>query len=139
MRTSSRLPVVLRGSDRRHRLEPAHLVVRHPEQFSSHTLIGGFAGAALAGAGFDVSSINIEKIALIAAFIFLAPLVGMLISVFITLVTIVQKLWLRVLLIALATAITSMFVLKNMDLRIALVVFSLVFIIAYAMGPDPAT
>lgn len=99
---------------------------------SSHTLIGGFAGAALAGAGFDVSSINIEKIALIAAFIFLAPLVGMLISVFITLVTIVQKLWLRVLLIALATAITSMFVLKNMDLRIALVVFSLVFIIAYA-------
>jgi PiT family inorganic phosphate transporter len=99
---------------------------------SSHTLIGGFAGAALAGAGFDVSSINIEKIALIAAFIFLAPLVGMLISVFITLVTIVQKLWLRVLLIALATAITSIFVLKNMDLRIALVVFSLVFIIAYA-------
>ena len=99
---------------------------------SSHTLIGGFAGAALAGAGFDVSSINIEKIALIAAFIFLAPLVGMLISVFITLVTNVQKLWLRVLLIALATAITSMFVLKNMDLRIALVVFSLVFIIAYA-------
>jgi inorganic phosphate transporter, PiT family len=98
---------------------------------SSHTLIGGFAGAALAGAGFDVSSINIEKIGLIAAFIFLAPLVGMLISVFITLVTIVQKLWLRVLIIAIATAITSMFVLKNMDLRIALVAFSLVFIIAY--------
>ena len=98
---------------------------------SSHTLIGGFAGAALAGAGFDISSINIEKIGLIAAFIFLAPLVGMLISVFITLVTIVQKLWLRVLLIAVATAITSMFVLKNMDLRIALVAFSLVFIIAY--------
>jgi PiT family inorganic phosphate transporter len=30
---------------------------------SSHTLIGGFAGAALAGAGFDLDSINIGKIA----------------------------------------------------------------------------
>lgn len=98
---------------------------------SSHTLIGGFAGAALAGAGFDVDSINLEKIGLIAAFIFLAPLVGMVISIFVTLVTIVQRLWLRVLLIAIATSITSMFILKNMDLRIALAVFSLVFIIAY--------
>ena len=66
---------------------------------SSHTLIGGFAGAALAGAGFDIGSINLEKIALIAAFIFLAPILGMAISIFITLVTIVQRLWVRVLLI----------------------------------------
>jgi PiT family inorganic phosphate transporter len=98
---------------------------------SSHTLIGGFAGAALAGAGFDIGSINLEKIGLIAAFIFLAPILGMVISIFITLVTIVQRLWLRVLLIAIATAITSMFILKNMDLRIAMAAFSLVFIIAY--------
>jgi PiT family inorganic phosphate transporter len=99
---------------------------------SSHTLIGGFAGAALAGAGFDISSINLEKIGIIALFIFLAPLVGMVISIFITLVTLVQRLWLRLLLIGLATAITSLFVLKNNDLRIALALFSLVFMAAYA-------
>ncbi len=98
---------------------------------SSHTLIGGFAGAALAGAGFDLGSINLEKIGVIALFIFLAPLVGMLISIFITLVTIVQRLWLRVLIIAVATAVTSIFVLKNMDLRVAMVVFALVFVLSY--------
>lgn len=98
---------------------------------SSHTLIGGFAGAALAGAGFDISSINLEKIGLIAAFILLAPLVGMAISIFITLVTLVQKLWLRLLLIFVVTAITSLFVLKNNELRIALAVFALIFSGAY--------
>lgn len=99
---------------------------------SSHTLIGGFAGAALCGAGFDISSINLEKIGIIALFIFLAPLVGMLISVFITLVTLVQRLWLRLLIIAVVTAITCIFVLKNNDLRIAMALFSLVFMVAYA-------
>lgn len=48
---------------------------------SSHTLIGGFAGAAIAHAGFSV--INIEKISKIFAFIFLAPIIGMLIASFI--------------------------------------------------------
>lgn len=98
---------------------------------SSHTLIGGFAGAALAGASFNLDSINLEKIGIIAAFIFLAPLVGMLISIFITLVTIVQKLWLRIAIIAVATAVTSIFILKNMDLRIAMVLFALVFALSY--------
>src|SRR5688500_2818868 len=64
---------------------------------SSHTLIGGFAGAALAGAGFDIDSINISKVGMIALFIFLAPLMGMVISVFITLVTMIPKLLLRIL------------------------------------------
>jgi PiT family inorganic phosphate transporter len=98
---------------------------------SSHTLIGGFAGAALAGAGFDIDSINIGKVAIIAAFIFLAPLMGMVISVFITLVTLVQKLWLRLAIIFTVTAITSIFILKNNDLRIAMALFSLVFAGAY--------
>ena len=53
---------------------------------SSHTLIGGFAGAAIAHAGFSV--INIEKISKIFAFIFLAPIIGMLIASFINLVII---------------------------------------------------
>lgn len=42
---------------------------------SSHTLIGGFAGAGLAAGGLD--AINPEPIIKTASFIFLAPLVGM--------------------------------------------------------------
>ncbi|MDH6306480.1 PiT family inorganic phosphate transporter [Parabacteroides sp. PF5-5] len=49
---------------------------------SSHTLIGGFAGAAIASAGFG--SIEGLVILKIAAFIFLAPLIGMLIAVVLT-------------------------------------------------------
>lgn len=49
---------------------------------SSHTLIGGFAGAAICAAGF--SSIHGEVILKIVAFIFLAPLIGMVISSIIT-------------------------------------------------------
>ena len=45
---------------------------------SSHTLIGGFAGAAIAAAGF--SSIKMAVIIKIASFIILAPLIGMLIG-----------------------------------------------------------
>jgi PiT family inorganic phosphate transporter len=45
---------------------------------SSHTLVGGFAGAAIAYTGWGV--VHTGKIAIIAAFIFLAPLLGMLIS-----------------------------------------------------------
>ncbi len=98
---------------------------------SSHTLIGGFAGAALAGAGFDISSVNMEKVGLIALFIFLAPLMGMVIAVFITLVTMIQRLWLRLLIIVITTAITSLFILRNADLKIAMVIFSLIFILSY--------
>ena len=45
---------------------------------SSHTLVGGFAGAAIAFTGWDV--VHTGKIAVIAAFIFLAPLLGMFMS-----------------------------------------------------------
>ena len=45
---------------------------------SSHTLIGGFAGAAIAAAGFN--SIHVGVIIKIASFIILAPLIGMLIG-----------------------------------------------------------
>ncbi len=50
---------------------------------SSHTLIGGFAGAAITHAGFEaINSITILKI---AAFIFLAPLLGMFMAFIISL------------------------------------------------------
>lgn len=45
---------------------------------SSHTLVGGFAGAAVAHAGWSV--VHSDKIIKIASFIFLAPILGMLIS-----------------------------------------------------------
>ncbi len=49
---------------------------------SSHTLVGGFAGAAVAHAGWGV--VHSDKIIKIAAFIFLAPLLGMIISYFLS-------------------------------------------------------
>ena len=49
---------------------------------SSHTLIGGFAGAAIMASGF--SAIQSSVIIIIAAFIFLAPFVGMVMAFLIT-------------------------------------------------------
>jgi len=50
---------------------------------SSHALIGGFAGAGIAHAGF--SAVNSEPILLIAAFIFIAPVLGMIMAYIISL------------------------------------------------------
>ncbi|XVJ66573.1 MAG: inorganic phosphate transporter [Lacibacter sp.] len=61
---------------------------------SSHTLIGGFAGAAVAHAGFD--SIDQASIYKTLLFIILAPLIGMFISMFITVVTLQRNFWLKI-------------------------------------------
>ena len=53
---------------------------------SSHTLIGGFAGAAIAHAGFDV--VNTAEIFKVIAFIFLAPIIGGIIAFIFALITI---------------------------------------------------
>ncbi|MCU7551102.1 inorganic phosphate transporter [Chitinophagaceae bacterium LB-8] len=45
---------------------------------SSHTLIGGFAGAGIAAGGWD--AVNPEPIIKTASFIFMAPLIGMIIA-----------------------------------------------------------
>jgi inorganic phosphate transporter, PiT family len=50
---------------------------------SSHTLIGGFAGAGIAAGGLE--AINSEPILKVAAFIFLAPVVGMIMAFIISL------------------------------------------------------
>src|SRR4051812_8486773 len=50
---------------------------------SSHTLIGGFAGAAIAHAGFH--AVNSEPIIKTVSFIVLAPLVGMIVAFIISL------------------------------------------------------
>ena len=51
----------------------SHLLSGIPSS-SSHTLIGGFAGAAIMAHGFDAIQLNI--ILKIAVFIFLAPFIG---------------------------------------------------------------
>jgi PiT family inorganic phosphate transporter len=71
---------------------------------SSHTLIGGFAGAAVAHAGFDViAGAEIIKVGL---FIFLAPIIGGLIALLIALVTISRAFWKKMLAIGILTFIT---------------------------------
>ncbi|MDR2384216.1 MAG: inorganic phosphate transporter [Tannerella sp.] len=52
---------------------------------SSHTLIGGFGGAAIAAWGFE--SVHAVVILKIAAFIFLAPLIGMILAAFLSVIT----------------------------------------------------
>lgn len=80
---------------------------------SSHTLIGGFAGAAIMHGivdnGIDVSWTKIvesDTIIKTILFIFLAPIIGMLIAIFISIVTIIRNMWLRVAIIAVATLLT---------------------------------
>ncbi len=80
---------------------------------SSHTLIGGFAGAAIAHAittkGWGISWGKIVESDIILKtilFIFLAPLIGMVVSIFITIVTVMRNMWIRLGIIAVATTIT---------------------------------
>ncbi len=80
---------------------------------SSHTLIGGFAGAAITHAllqkGWDFSwskVVDADTIIKTILFIFLAPIIGMTISIFITVVTIMRNIWWRFLIIGLATTAT---------------------------------
>jgi inorganic phosphate transporter, PiT family len=55
---------------------------------SSHTLIGGFAGAAIAHAGGNFDVLKMDKISPILYFILLAPIIGMLLSSIISIITI---------------------------------------------------
>ena len=80
---------------------------------SSHTLIGGFAGAAIAHAmmtkGLTISWSKVvenDTIIKTVLFIFFAPMIGMIISIFINIVTILRNMWLRMGIIILATALT---------------------------------
>jgi PiT family inorganic phosphate transporter len=66
---------------------------------SSHTLIGGFAGAAVAHAGFDV--VNMKEVWPVIAFIFLAPFIGGIIAFVIALITISRNIWWKTLMLGL--------------------------------------
>jgi PiT family inorganic phosphate transporter len=73
---------------------------------SSHTLIGGFAGAAVAHAGFGV--IETGEILKVIMFIFLAPIIGGFIAYLIAVVTISRSFWKKMLVILGLSAITIM-------------------------------
>ena len=80
---------------------------------SSHTLIGGFAGAAIAHAlmikGIDYSwakIVDADTILKTILFIFLAPIIGIIISIFITVVTIMRNVWIRLCIISVVTFAT---------------------------------
>jgi PiT family inorganic phosphate transporter len=102
---------------------------------SSHTLIGGFAGAAVAHAGFhSIDSTSIYKTIL---FIVLAPLIGMLIATFITLVFVQRSILLRVLILTTVMLVCFFFVpfahsKKGVFEKYALLSLCLIFIIAFS-------
>jgi PiT family inorganic phosphate transporter len=85
---------------------------------SSHTLIGGFAGAAVAHAGFGV--IETGEIIKVILFIFLAPLIGGFIAFLIAVVTINRHFWRKMIVIALlsgATLYVMQFMIDYMDMK----------------------
>jgi PiT family inorganic phosphate transporter len=73
---------------------------------SSHTLIGGFAGSAVAHAGFGV--IESGEILKVVLFIFLAPIIGGFIAYLIAVVTISRSFWKKMLVILALSALTIM-------------------------------
>lgn len=99
---------------------------------SSHTLIGGFAGAAIAHAGFH--SIEIEKITKTLMFIFIAPLMGMIIAAYISIVTIIQNIWLKILIIIVTVTLSILFIPFNPIIQWGLVISSSIFVISYLVN-----
>ena len=87
---------------------------------SSHTLIGGFAGAAITHAfltkGFTGigNIVELKKITQIVLFIFLAPLIGMVVSIYITVITIMRNTWAKIGLIVL-TGIGTWFLFAHFE------------------------
>src|SRR5205809_5787955 len=100
---------------------------------SSHTLIGGFAGAAIAHSGF--SSINWSLnggISLTLLFILLAPIIGMVISIFITIVTIQRKFWLKISIIIITVASCLIFINFKKPFEFwALLALGTIFVLSY--------
>ena len=105
---------------------------------SSHTLIGGFAGAAIAHAGFGV--IAQKEILVIVLFIVLAPLIGAFISFLITLITIVRNFYKKMTLILIISGMTIvmmeyMVVYMHMSKIVVYLFYGLIsfFILAYVI------
>ena len=100
---------------------------------SSHTLIGGFAGAAIAHSGFNSINWSLNGgISLTILFILLAPIIGMIISIFITLVTIQRNFWLKILIIVITIASCLTFIHFKKPFEFwGLLSLGLIFIVSY--------
>ncbi|MBI1838420.1 MAG: inorganic phosphate transporter [Flavobacteriia bacterium] len=103
---------------------------------SSHTLIGGFAGAAVAHAGFGV--INYGEIIPVILFIFLAPLIGGVIAFIIAMVTVSRKFVLKFFMIlggTLGLYLLMNYMIEYMDMKPVMMyivmAMMLIFILAY--------
>lgn len=83
---------------------------------SSHTLIGGFAGAGIAAAGFD--AVNSEPVLKTAGFIFLAPLVGMVMAFIISLwfINSFRKGWVPRIISLVIISIVAFILYRNLEL-----------------------
>lgn len=100
---------------------------------SSHTLIGGFAGAAVAHSGFDGVNWSLNGgISLTLLFILLAPVVGMIISIFITLVTVQKNFWLKISIIIVVLSSCLIFIKFKKPFEFwALLVLGVIFVASY--------
>ena len=97
---------------------------------SSHTLIGGFAGAAIAAAGFG--SIDTSMIMKTVIFIVLAPLIGMFMSIFISIITMQRSFWLKISIIAVLVTVCVIFIpFKKEFERWGLLGIGVIFMLSY--------
>lgn len=103
---------------------------------SSHTLIGGFAGAAIAHAGFG--AISMKEILPVVLFIFAAPLIGGIIAFVIALVTVSRRFFLKFLIILGGTGgiyLLMDYMIEYMDMKPVMMYITMsmlgIFILAY--------
>ncbi|NBO59838.1 MAG: inorganic phosphate transporter [Flavobacteriia bacterium] len=106
---------------------------------SSHTLIGGFAGAAVTHVTMQTGSLSEgfgviagKEILTIILFIFLAPIIGGFISYMITVATIARNFWNKMLVIALLSTLTIfgiLYMVEYMDVKIIML-----YIVAAMIG-----
>jgi PiT family inorganic phosphate transporter len=103
---------------------------------SSHTLIGGFAGAAIAHSGFGSINWSLNGgISLTIVFILLAPIIGMIISIFITLVTIQRNFWLKIAIIIVTITCCLVFIHFKKPFEFwALLALGVIFTLSYSIN-----
>lgn len=103
---------------------------------SSHTLIGGFAGAAIAHSGFNSINWSLNGgISLTLLFILLAPIIGMIISMFITIVTIQRNFWLKIAIIITTLILCFVFIKFKKPFEFwGLLVIGVIFIVSYTVN-----
>ncbi|HEY2726373.1 MAG TPA: inorganic phosphate transporter [Parafilimonas sp.] len=103
---------------------------------SSHTLIGGFAGAAIAHSGFHSINWSLNGgISLTLLFILLAPIIGMIISMFITIVTIQRNFWLKIAIIIATLSACFIFIKFKKPFEFwGLLILGIIFIVSYSIN-----